>query len=64
VLDQRSGAIVRRIHIGLRFGSAPIAYEIAGTEYIAVCAGGSALIVPGDAPPHEGRLFVFRLSAP
>jgi glucose dehydrogenase len=63
VLDQRSGAILRRMRIGLRFGSAPIAYEISGTEYVAVCAGGSALIVPGDAPPREGRLFVFRLSA-
>ncbi len=63
VLDQRSGVILRRIHIGLRFGSAPIAYEIAGTEYIAVAAGGSALEVAGDAPAGEGRLFVFRLGS-
>jgi alcohol dehydrogenase (cytochrome c) len=60
-LAARSGAILWRAHLGLRFGSAPIAYEIAGTEYIAVVAGGSQINVKGDAPPGEGRLFVFRL---
>jgi PQQ-dependent dehydrogenase (methanol/ethanol family) len=60
-LRQSSGAIVWQANLGLRFGSAPIAYEISGTEYIAVAAGGSALVVPGDAPAREGRMFVFRL---
>ncbi|HSZ04927.1 MAG TPA: PQQ-binding-like beta-propeller repeat protein [Solirubrobacteraceae bacterium] len=61
-LDARSGAILWRAHLGLRIGSAPIAYELAGVEYIAIAAGGSQLSVPGDAPPGEGRMFVFRLA--
>ena len=61
-LDARSGAILWWAHLGLRIGSAPIAYELAGVEYIAIAAGGSQLSVPGDAPPGEGRLFVFRLT--
>ena len=60
-LGDRSGRILWRAHLGLRFGSAPIAYEIAGIEYIAIVAGGSQIAVKGDAPPREGRLFVFRL---
>jgi PQQ-dependent dehydrogenase (methanol/ethanol family) len=62
-LDQNTGVILRRIHIGLRFGSAPIAYEINGIEYLAVVAGGSQVSVAGDAPPGEGKLVVFRLEA-
>jgi alcohol dehydrogenase (cytochrome c) len=60
-LAAHTGATLWRTHLGLRFGSAPIAYEIAGVEYIAVVAGGSAVTVSGDAPPGEGKLFVFRL---
>lgn len=60
-LSARSGAILWRVDLGRRFGSAPIAYEIAGVEYIAVVAGGSQVSVAGDAPAREGQLFVFRL---
>jgi alcohol dehydrogenase (cytochrome c) len=60
-LSARSGAILWRVDLGRRFGSAPIAYEIAGVEYIAVVAGGSQVSVAGDAPAREGKLFVFRL---
>jgi len=56
-----SGRILWRWHVGLRFGSAPIAYRIAGVEYIAVAAGGSQLTVSGDASAGEGRLIVLKL---
>jgi alcohol dehydrogenase (cytochrome c) len=55
-----SGRILWRAHLGLRFGSAPIAYEIAGKEYIAIAAGGSALSGPGAR--GGGELFAFTLS--
>lgn len=58
--DDRTGAIVWRRHLGLRFGSAPFAYAIDGVDYLAVAAGGSALQATGDAP-GGGTLFVFRL---
>jgi len=61
-LSARSGAIVWRADLGRRFGSAPIAYELGGVEYIAVVAGGSQVSVAGDAPAREGELFVFRLA--
>lgn len=59
-LDARSGRVVWRWHVGLRFGSAPLAYEIDGVEYLAVAAGGSQLQAEGDAP-GGGQLLVFRL---
>lgn len=62
VFDDRSGAILWRRFLGLRFGSAPIAYVIAGVEYIAVVAGGSQFEAPGHAPGGR-KLFVFRLGA-
>jgi alcohol dehydrogenase (cytochrome c) len=55
-----NGHVVWRADLGLRFGSAPIAYEIGGKEYIAVVAGGSAL--SHDGAPGGGKLFVFSLS--
>lgn len=57
---QRTGKMVWRRDLGLRFGSAPISYEIDGVQYIAIAAGGSQLQASGDAP-GGGRLFVFRL---
>ena len=56
----RTGRVVWRFDVGLRFGSAPIAYEVDGTEYIAVAAGGSAL--SGDGARGGGELFVFAVS--
>jgi glucose dehydrogenase len=52
-----TGRVLWRVDLGLRFGSAPIAYELAGREYIAVAAGGSAL--SGDGAHGGGELFVF-----
>jgi PQQ-dependent dehydrogenase (methanol/ethanol family) len=59
-VDALSGRLLWRTNVHLRFGSAPIAYEVAGVEYIAVAAGGSSLDTKGSAP-GGGRLFVFRL---
>lgn len=59
--DARSGRVLWRRDLGLRFGSAPIAYEIGGAEYIAVVAGGSQVVASGLAP-GGGELYVFRLA--
>lgn len=59
-LAASTGRVLWRVDLGLRFGSAPIAYEIDGKEYIAVVAGGSAL--SGDGARGGGELFVFSLS--
>ena len=60
--DARSGDRVWTVAIGLRFGSAPIAYTAAGHEYLAVVAGGSGF-VGGRHAPSGGRLEVFELTA-
>ncbi len=60
-LSADSGRVLWRWHVGLRFGSAPIAYRIAGVDYLAVIAGGSQLTVAGDAPAGAGRLIVLKL---
>lgn len=58
--DDRTGRIVWRRMLGMRFGSAPIAFEVGGTEFLAVAAGGSQIPTRGGAP-LGGELFVFRL---
>jgi alcohol dehydrogenase (cytochrome c) len=60
-LDDRTGKVLWRYDLKRRFGSAPIAYEIDGVEYIAVAAGGSLVEAKGTVPDRPGRLFVFRL---
>jgi glucose dehydrogenase len=60
-LDAHDGHILWQRNLGLRFGSAPIAYEINGVEFVAVVAGGSQ-IPPVSGAPGGGELFVFRLS--
>jgi alcohol dehydrogenase (cytochrome c) len=55
-----TGRVLWQHHLGLRFGSAPIAYQVDGSEYIAVAAGGSGL--SGSGARGGGKLFVFRLS--
>jgi alcohol dehydrogenase (cytochrome c) len=55
-----TGRVLWRVSLGLRFGSAPIAYEIGGKEFIAVAAGGSAL--SGGGARGGGELSVFSLS--
>jgi glucose dehydrogenase len=53
------GTQLSRRRLGFRFGSAPIAYETNGTEYIAIVDGGSQ--AAADGTPGGGELFVFRL---
>lgn len=60
-LDDRTGKELWRYDLKRRVGSAPIAYEIDGAEYVAVAAGGSLVEAEGTAPDRPGRLFVFRL---
>jgi alcohol dehydrogenase (cytochrome c) len=60
--DARTGDRIWKAHIGLRFGSAPIAYTVAGHEYLAVAAGGSGF-AGGRAAPSGGRLQVFELGS-
>lgn len=55
-----NGRLLWQADLGLRFGSAPVAYEIGGREYIAVAAGGSAL--SGQGARGGGELFAFSLS--
>ena len=62
-LDGRTGKVIWRYDLKRRVGSAPIAYEIGGVEYIAIAAGGSLVEAHGTAPDRPGRLFVFRLAA-
>jgi alcohol dehydrogenase (cytochrome c) len=62
-LSARSGQILWKHRTGLRFGSAPFAYEIAGREYVAVAAGGSSATATGAGlAPNGGELFVYALS--
>ncbi len=60
-LDARDGKILWRYDLKRRIGSAPIAYEVDGVEYVAIAAGGSLVEAEGTAPDRPGRLFVFRL---
>jgi PQQ-dependent dehydrogenase (methanol/ethanol family) len=60
-LDDRTGKELWRYDLKRRVGSAPIAYEVAGVEYIAIAAGGSLVEAEGTAPDRPARLFVFRL---
>jgi alcohol dehydrogenase (cytochrome c) len=62
-LDQRNGKQLWRYDLRRRVGSAPIAYEIDGVEYIAIAAGGSLVEARGTAPERPARLFVFRLGS-
>jgi alcohol dehydrogenase (cytochrome c) len=57
----RSGAILWRFRTGLRFGSAPFTYVIAGRQYVAVVAGGSSATTAGRGLARSGELYVFAL---
>jgi alcohol dehydrogenase (cytochrome c) len=57
--EASTGRVLWRVDLGLRFGSAPIAYEVAGREFVAVAAGGSQLSDDGAA--GGGELFAFSL---
>jgi PQQ-dependent dehydrogenase (methanol/ethanol family) len=60
-LDQHTGKVIWRYDLERRVGSAPIAYEIEGVEYIAIAAGGALVEAKGTAPDRPAKLFVFRL---
>jgi alcohol dehydrogenase (cytochrome c) len=60
-LDDRTGEKLWRYDLRRRVGSAPIAYEIDGVEYIAIAAGGSLVEAKGTVPDRPARLFVFQL---
>lgn len=60
-LDDQTGKELWRYDLKRRVGSAPIAYEVAGVEYIAIAAGGSLVEAEGTVPDRPARLFVFRL---
>ena len=48
-LDRKTGKILWQPNLKLAFGGAPVAYEVNGTEYIAVAVGGS-VTAPQTAP--------------
>ncbi|HVC83018.1 MAG TPA: PQQ-binding-like beta-propeller repeat protein [Chloroflexota bacterium] len=61
--DAKTGKIVWKTNVGLSFGAAPITYEVNGTQYIAVAAGGlsaGATLLPGAK--IGGTLVVFKLN--
>jgi alcohol dehydrogenase (cytochrome c) len=59
--DAATGKVLWRYDLHRRVGSAPIAYEIGGVEYLAIAAGGSLVEAKGTVPDRPARLFVFRL---
>jgi len=58
--DAQSGAVLWSAQVGLGFGAAPITYEVSGTQYLAIAAGGSAVSAFTGATVG-GTLFVFKL---
>jgi alcohol dehydrogenase (cytochrome c) len=59
--DDRTGKVLWRCDLHRRVGSAPIAYEVDGVEYVAIAAGGSLVEAKGTVPDAPARLFAFRL---
>ena len=58
--DARTGRILWNANLGLPFGAAPMTYEVAGTQYVAIAAGGSAAAAIENVP-RGGELVVFKL---
>jgi len=59
-LDADNGETVWRGRVGLPFGTAPLTFRVAGTQYLAVVAGGSS--ITGQTGARAGaRLVVLRL---
>jgi quinohemoprotein ethanol dehydrogenase len=68
VYEARTGKVLKRIETGTEISAAPIAYELNGTEYIAVTAGAggpeNAAFAPNLAAgiyQNAERLLVFKL---
>jgi sulfocyanin len=59
--DANSGKIVWNANVGLPFGAAPMTYEVAGTQYVAIAAGGSGGLPAVENMPPGGELVVFKL---
>jgi PQQ-dependent dehydrogenase (methanol/ethanol family) len=59
-IDARTGKILWSPDLGLGFGAAPMAYEVNGTEYIAVAVGGTGG-VSETGVPYGGTMVVFKL---
>lgn len=59
--DAKTGKVLWDADLGLGMGAAPMTYEVNGTQYVAIAAGGSA-IAPGDGIPVGGTLVVFKLN--
>jgi glucose dehydrogenase len=57
----RTGRIRWQADLGAGFGSAPLAYEIAGREYLAVVSGGAAISAINHLGPLGAKLVVFTL---
>jgi sulfocyanin len=58
--DQRTGKILWTANLGLPFGAAPMTYEVGGTQYVAVVAGGASVAAQENIPTG-GELVVFKL---
>jgi sulfocyanin len=58
--DARTGKIVWSAKLGLLFGAAPMTYQVNGTQYVAIAAGGSGLAAVENVPAG-GELVVFKL---
>jgi alcohol dehydrogenase (cytochrome c) len=58
--DARTGKILWSANLGLPFGAAPMTYQVAGTQYVAIAAGGSALAQVENVP-RGGELVVFKV---
>jgi sulfocyanin len=60
--DATTGKIVWNANLGLQIGAAPITYEINGTQYLAVAAGGASIgAFFGSANTLGGTVIVFKL---
>ena len=60
--DARIGKVLWKPNIGLAFAAAPITYEINGTQYVAVAAGGPSPGAFFGKLPLGGTLVVFKLN--
>ena len=56
--DSKSGALIWRFQTGAGVNAAPMAYDIGGTEYVAVASGGSFQL----NYPYGDAVYVFKLA--
>jgi alcohol dehydrogenase (cytochrome c) len=60
--DARTGKILWQPNLGIDIGAAPITYEINGTQYIAVAAGGPGAVAYDNMSKPGGTMVVFKLN--